>query len=81
MATGHLPTRQSVLDMPGFTEDVRQEVPRQRRVRREPGQRAKARPVLASYDQISQAMGQAIVAVLLGETESAGRRWTRRPKR
>jgi multiple sugar transport system substrate-binding protein len=29
----------------------------------------KARPVLASYPQISQALGQAIVAVMLGDKE------------
>ena len=69
MLTGHLPTRQSVLDTPGFTEDFGKKFPGNDVFAENLANVKKARPVLASYDQISQAMGQAIVAVLLGEKD------------
>jgi len=69
MLTGHLPTRQSVLDTPGFTDDFGKKFPGNDVFAENLANVKRARPVLASYDQISQAMGQAIVAVLLGEKD------------
>jgi multiple sugar transport system substrate-binding protein len=68
--TGHLPTRQSVLDSPGFIEAFGKKFTGNDVFAENLANVKKARPVLASYDQISQAMGRAIVAVLLGESES-----------
>ena len=70
MATGHLPTRQSVLDTPGFTETFGEKFSGNDVFAENLANVQRARPVLASYDQISQAMGRAIVSVLLGESES-----------
>ena len=69
MTTGHLPTRQSVLDSPGFVDAFGEKFPGNDVFAENLANVQKARPVLASYDQISQAMGQAIVAVLLGEKD------------
>jgi multiple sugar transport system substrate-binding protein len=68
LATGDLPTRASQTSMPEY----------QTYVMRYPGvstfvdneqNAVKARPVTASYDELSQAMGQAIQAVLLGKAD------------
>jgi multiple sugar transport system substrate-binding protein len=68
LATGDLPTRASQTSMPEY----------QTYVTRYPGvstfvdneqNAVKARPVTASYDELSQAMGQAIQAVLLGKAD------------
>lgn len=70
MTTGHLPTRQSVLDTTGFIEAFGEKFPGNDVFAENLANVKKARPVLASYDQISQVMGKAIVSVLLGESES-----------
>jgi multiple sugar transport system substrate-binding protein len=68
LATGDLPIRASQTSMPDY----------QTYVNRYPGvstfveneqNAVKARPVTASYDELSHAMGQAIQAVLLGKAE------------
>jgi multiple sugar transport system substrate-binding protein len=66
--TGDLPIRASVTDLPAY----------QQYVKRYPGvstfvdneaNALKARPVIPVYNEVSQAMGQAIQAVLLGKAE------------
>ncbi|MDX6494293.1 MAG: multiple sugar transport system substrate-binding protein, partial [Gaiellales bacterium] len=66
--TGDLPIRASQASMPEY----------QTYVTRYPGvssfvdnekNAVKARPVTASYDELSQAMGQAIQAILLGKAD------------
>jgi multiple sugar transport system substrate-binding protein len=68
LMTGHLPTRASVTELPEYEEFPK----------KWPGVDVfvenlenveKARPVVTTYPRISEAMGQAIVAVLLGEQE------------
>jgi len=68
LADGHLPTRQSVSQMPEFSEFATK-YPGIDVFAANVANVQKARPVLASYPQISQALGQAIVAVMLGDKE------------
>ena len=68
LLTGHLPTRTSVLSMPGF-EEFGTNFPGADVFAQNLENVEKARPVLATYPQISESMGIAIVAVLLGEKE------------
>ena len=68
MATGHLPFRLASL-IDDRLHRVRKEVPGRRRLRGEPENVEQARPVLAAYPQISEAMGLAIVSAMLGEKE------------
>lgn len=68
LATGHLPTRISVAQMPEFAE-FQTKYPGIDVFAANVANVQKARPVLASYPQISQALGQAIVAVMLGDKE------------
>jgi multiple sugar transport system substrate-binding protein len=69
MLTGHLPTKQSVLDSPGFTQAFGRRFSGNDVFAENLANVKKARPVLGNYDQISQAMGQAVVSVLLGEED------------
>ncbi len=70
MLTGHLPTRLSVPSMPDFAgfndkfPGVGVFVDNLQNV-------LKARPNLAAYPQISEAMGQAVVAAMLGDKDPA----------
>ncbi len=68
MATGHLPTRASVEELPEF-QGFDTEYPGVGVFADNLSNVAKARPVLASYPQISAALGQAVVKVLLGQAE------------
>jgi len=69
MTSGHLPTKASVLTIPGFTKAFNDKYPGNGLFAENLNNVNKARPVLAAYDQISKAMGDAIAAVLLGEKE------------
>ncbi len=68
MLTGHLPTRTSVLSDPGFA-DFGTKFPGVDTFAENLANVVKARPVLATYPQISEAMGQMVVAVMLGDKE------------
>ena len=73
MTTGHLPTRPvRARHHPGSSRTFGKKFPGNDVFAENLANVKKARPVLASYDQISQAMGEAIVAVMLGEKESTG---------
>ena len=67
MASGHLPTRASVVAEPGFVKTFGQKFPGEDVFAENLKNVTKARPTLQTYDQISQIMGQAIVKVLLGQ--------------
>jgi multiple sugar transport system substrate-binding protein len=68
MLTGHLPTRTSVLSDPGFA-DFGTKFPGVDVFAQNLQNVLKARPVLATYPQISEAMGEMVVAVMLGDKE------------
>jgi len=69
MATGDLPTRASVLATPGFTVAFGAKYKGNDVFAANLANITKARPVLATYDQISQIMGNAIVSVMLGQKD------------
>ena len=68
MMTGHLPTRTSVLSDPGFA-DFGTKFPGVDVFADNLANVQKARPQLAAYPSISQAMGEAVVAVMLGQKD------------
>jgi multiple sugar transport system substrate-binding protein len=65
LATAHLPTRSSVEQLPAFSQ-FDQKYPGTAAFAANLGNVLKARPAIAQYPQVSTALGQAIVAVLLG---------------
>ncbi len=67
--SGHLPTRASVLQQPGFLKQFGAKFPGSDVFAQNLANVPKARPTITSYDQISQIMGQAIVSVLLGQDQ------------
>ena len=69
MATGDLPTRASVLAVPGFTAAFGAKYKGNDVFAANLTNVTKSRPVLATYDQISQIMGNAIVSVMLGQKD------------
>ena len=68
LACGHLPTRVSVTKMPAFAA-FKKKYPGIDIFAANVANLEKARPVLKTYPQISEALGQAIVAVMLGEKD------------
>jgi len=70
LATGHLPVRTSVLEEPGLTDELEASFPGVGVFAENVANVQQARPVTATYPQISVAMGEAIVAALLGEKTS-----------
>ena len=68
MATGHLPTRASVEKMPGF-KDFGTKYPGEGTFAKNLENVTKARPQVPQYPQVSTAIGQAVVNVLLGKSE------------
>lgn len=68
METGHLPTRSSIVT-DQFVSDFNSTFPGEGLFAENLQNVQKARPALTSYDQISRIMGQAIVSVLLGQTD------------
>jgi len=68
LATSQLPTRASVLDLPGFA-DFEQLYPGVGEFATNLENVVKARPQIPQYPQVSQFLGQAVVSVLLGQAE------------
>jgi multiple sugar transport system substrate-binding protein len=68
LATGDLPIRASQTDQPAYQEYIKKYPGVETFVENE-GNALKARPVIPTYNEISQAMGQAIQAVLLGKAD------------
>jgi multiple sugar transport system substrate-binding protein len=69
MTSGHLPIRNSVVDEPGFLDAFDTKFPGEGLFAENLANVTKARPVITSYDQISQIMGEAVVKVMLGQAE------------
>jgi multiple sugar transport system substrate-binding protein len=68
IATGDLPIRASQVKQPDYQEYVKKYTGISTFVKNEQNA-VKARPVLTDYNEISQAMGQAIQAILLGKAQ------------
>ncbi len=68
LATGDLPTRQSVATAPGFTAAMNTALPGVDTFITNLGNVKQARPQIATYPQISQVLGTMIVSVLLGKS-------------
>jgi multiple sugar transport system substrate-binding protein len=66
LATGHLPIRLSVVNDASFLQQFGQAFPGVDVFAQNLANVKQARPVLAAYPQVSEAMGNAIVAALLG---------------
>ena len=66
MATGHLPTRASVEELPGFSQ-FNEKFPGEGTFAANLSNVTKARPQIPQYPRVSAALGQAIVSVLLGK--------------
>ena len=69
MTSGHLPIRNSVVNEPGFLDEFDAKFPGEGLFAENLANVTKARPVITSYDQISQIMGTGVVKVMLGEAE------------
>jgi multiple sugar transport system substrate-binding protein len=69
LATGHLPIRLSVASDEAFLADFGDAFPGVDVFAENLKNVSQARPVLAAYPQISEAMGTAIVSAMLGESE------------
>jgi multiple sugar transport system substrate-binding protein len=67
LATGDLPTRQSVANTPGFTGQMNSALPGVDTFIANLGNVKQARPQIPTYPQISQVLGTMIVSVLLGK--------------
>jgi multiple sugar transport system substrate-binding protein len=69
LATGHLPIRLSVVEDQSFIQQFAQTIPGVDLFAQNLTNVKQARPVLAAYPQISEAMGNAIVAAMLGQSD------------
>jgi multiple sugar transport system substrate-binding protein len=69
LESGHLPIRNSVVDEPGFTDELDKKFPGEGVFAQNLQNVTKARPVLQQYDQISTIMGEAIVKAMLGQAD------------
>ena len=69
MTSGHLPIRNSVVNEPGFLKEFDTKFPGEGLFAQNLENVTKARPVITSYDQISQIMGTAVVKAMLGQAE------------
>ena len=69
LATGHLPIRLSVSEDETFLNQMAEALPGVDVFARNLQNVEQARPVLAAYPQVSEAMGTAIVSAMLGESE------------
>jgi multiple sugar transport system substrate-binding protein len=67
-ATGDLPIRASEAQLPGYAAFIKR-FPGDAEFVKNEANALKARPVIANYDEVSQAMGQAIQGVLLGKAQ------------
>ncbi|HEY2174256.1 MAG TPA: ABC transporter substrate-binding protein [Mycobacteriales bacterium] len=70
-ATGDLPTRASVGDEPGFVKELNDNLPGTAAFVANLANAKKARPQVTQYPKISEALGNEIVAVLLGKATPA----------
>lgn len=71
LGTGDLPTRLSVGQDPAFRDQLNQKLPGSATFVENLSNVKKVRPTVEQYPAISQALGQAIVAVMLGKEEPA----------
>jgi multiple sugar transport system substrate-binding protein len=69
LATGHLPIRLSVAQDPDFIDQFATTIPGVDVFAQNLANVEQARPVLAAYPQVSEAMGLAIVSAMLGEKD------------
>ena len=67
LATGDLPTRQSVADASGFDTQMNTQLPEVSTFISNLGNVKQARPQISQYPQVSQALGTMVVSVLLGK--------------
>jgi multiple sugar transport system substrate-binding protein len=70
LATGHLPFRLSVIEDAAFVEEFGATIPGVDVFAENLANVEQARPVLAAYPQVSEAMGLAIVSAMLGEKDA-----------
>jgi multiple sugar transport system substrate-binding protein len=71
LATGDLPIRESVGDDTSFQQQLDENLPGSSTFVKNLSNVKKVRPAVEQYPAISEAMGQAIVAVMLGKSEPA----------
>jgi multiple sugar transport system substrate-binding protein len=71
LATGDLPTRQSVADAAGFSQQMNTALPGVNTFITNLGNVKQSRPQIPTYPKISQALGTMIVSVLLGKAQPA----------
>ncbi|GAS89756.1 ABC transporter substrate-binding protein [Mycolicibacterium brisbanense] len=71
LGTGDLPTRQSVGQDPAFREQLNQKLPGSATFVENLANVKNVRPTVEQYPAISEALGQAIVAVMLGKEQPA----------
>lgn len=69
LATGHLPFRLSVIEDTAFVDEFGKTIPGVDVFAENLANVEQARPVLAAYPQVSEAMGLAIVAAMLGDKD------------
>jgi multiple sugar transport system substrate-binding protein len=69
MTTGDLPTRATVLKVPGFLPAFGKKFQGADVFAENLANVTKSRPTLTTYDQISQIMGKSVVSVLLGQSQ------------
>jgi len=69
LATGDLPTRQSVQATPGFLQQMNKALPGVDTFIANLGDVHQARPQTASYPKVSQILGNMVVSVLLGKSQ------------
>jgi multiple sugar transport system substrate-binding protein len=69
LASGDLPTRASVGDQQSFVDQLNQKLPGSATFVANLSNVKKARPAVEQYPAISEAMGQAIISVMLGKAE------------
>jgi multiple sugar transport system substrate-binding protein len=68
LATGELPTRQSVADVSGFDQQMDKMQPDVSTFTANLGNVKQARPQITQYPQVSQILGTMVVSVLLGKS-------------
>jgi multiple sugar transport system substrate-binding protein len=68
LATGNLPTRQSVAGMSGFDSQMNKMLPGVSTFISNLANVKQARPQISTYPQLSQALGTMVVSVLLGKS-------------
>jgi len=71
LKTGDLPTRRSVGDAAGFSQQMNAALPGVNTFIANLGNVKQARPQIPSYPKISQALGTMVVSVLLGKAQPA----------